>query len=141
MEKSNGKWPETAEFGSKDCWSQDLKFDLLVGGFLSLSSVSKKTVMSCIRRQQRLLLMVWHHIQIVGWPEGVKFKSPSDISSTEDLHALYNALSKWEIEEFKKELAQREKKKTWKICKDKSMKQRCNVNGEDDGEDNSEDSN
>ncbi|KAK0432831.1 hypothetical protein EV421DRAFT_1741963 [Armillaria borealis] len=27
MEQSNGKWLETAESGSKDCWSQGLKFE------------------------------------------------------------------------------------------------------------------
>ncbi|PBK71395.1 hypothetical protein ARMSODRAFT_883890, partial [Armillaria solidipes] len=74
-----------------------------------------------------------HYIQIVEWLEGVEFRSLSDIGPTEDLHTLHNALrsrayhwacmSKWEIEEFEKELAQREKKKTWKIHKNKDIKQ------------------
>ncbi len=33
-----------------------------------------------------------HHIQITGWPEGVEFASPSDISSTQALRALRDAL-------------------------------------------------
>ncbi|PBK85160.1 hypothetical protein ARMGADRAFT_1036642 [Armillaria gallica] len=83
-----------------------------------------------------------HHIQIVGWPKGVEFRSPSDIGSTKDLHALRNALrsracywvrmSKQEVEEFEKELAQGEKK-TQKTHKDKGTKRRHIVNGEDGG--------
>ncbi|KAK0187020.1 hypothetical protein F5146DRAFT_934979 [Armillaria mellea] len=33
-----------------------------------------------------------HHIQITGWPEGIEFASPSNISSTQTLHVLQDAL-------------------------------------------------
>ncbi|PBK85154.1 hypothetical protein ARMGADRAFT_893950, partial [Armillaria gallica] len=33
-----------------------------------------------------------HHIQIIGWPEDMEFKSPSNIEPTEDLHMLRNVL-------------------------------------------------
>lgn len=87
-----------------------------------------------------------HHIHIVRWPEGVEFKSPSDIGPTENLCMLHDALrssachwahmSKGEVEEFERELAQIEKK-TQKPCKNKGTKRQCNTDeGNEDDEGN-----
>ncbi|KAK0447959.1 hypothetical protein EV421DRAFT_1900615 [Armillaria borealis] len=88
-----------------------------------------------------------HHIQIVGWPEGVDFKSPSDIGPTEDLCVLRDVLrssachwarmSKKEVEEFERELAQMEKK-TRKPREDKGTKRQRSADEGGEGDEGDE---